>query len=132
VHRTIHEHNIQRQDFERLCSNHTIKQYDLEYENTRKRLTGQCFSPFMNKKIKLEFGDTLKLNKAADYDGGTATMGIDFTTHPKGKFHAIDKTRHGIKTKLEQLMNSNKEPFTIDTINFSVKNSAGYRTLVSE
>lgn len=59
-------------------------------------------------------------------------MGIDFTTHPKGKFHAIDKTRHSIKNKLEQLMNSNKEPFTIDTINFSVKNSAGYRTLVSE
>lgn len=68
VHRTIHEHNIQRQDFERLCSNHTIKQYDLEYENTRKRLSGQPGSntlQFMNKKIKLEFGDTLKLNKAA-------------------------------------------------------------------
>ena len=59
-------------------------------------------------------------------------MGIDFTTHPKGKFHAIDKTRHGIKTKLEQLMNSNKEQFTIYTINVSMKNSAGHGTLVSE
>ena len=68
VHRTIHEHNIQRQDFERLCSNHTIKQYDVEYENTRKRLNGQPGTDtlqFMNKKIKLELGDTLKLNKAA-------------------------------------------------------------------
>ena len=46
-------------------------------------------------------------------------MGIDFTTHPKGKFHAIDKTRHGIKAKLEHLMNSTKEQFTIKTINIS-------------
>lgn len=46
-------------------------------------------------------------------------MGIDFTTHPKGKFHAIDKTRHGIKTRLEHLMNSTKEQFTIGTINIS-------------
>jgi len=111
VHRTIHEHNIQRQDFERLCSNHTIKQYDVEYENTRKRLNGQPGTnelQFMNKKIKLEFGDTLKLNKTADYDGGTATIGFDFKTHPIGKFHQIDKSRPGIKQKLEHLMNSNK------------------------
>ena len=76
VHRTIHEHNIQRQDFERLCSNHTIKQYDVEYENTRKRLNGQPGTnelQFMNKKIKLEFGDTLKLNK---------TAGMIFTKSP--------------------------------------------------
>ena len=67
MHRTIHEHNIQRQDFERLCSNHTIKQYDVDYENTRKRLSGKPGAdtlPFLNKKIKLEFGDTLKLNKS--------------------------------------------------------------------
>ena len=57
--------------------------------------------------------------KSKDYDGGTSTMGIDFTTHPKGKFHAIDKTRHGIKTRLEHLMNSTKEQFTIGTINIS-------------
>ena len=59
-------------------------------------------------------------------------MGIDFTTHPKGKFHAIDKTRHGIKTKLEQLMNSNKEQFTIYIIIFSMRDFAGHGTLVSE
>ena len=52
-------------------------------------------------------------------------MGIDFTTHPKGKFHAIDKTRHSIKNKLEQLMNSNKELFTIHTMNFCMRNCTG-------
>ena len=46
-------------------------------------------------------------------------MGIDFTTHPKGKFHSIDKTRQGIKAKLEHLMNSTKERFNIKTINIS-------------
>ena len=52
-----------------------------------------------------------KISRDKDYDGGTATIGFDFKTHPIGKFHQIDKSRPGIKQKLEHLMNSNKEQF---------------------
>jgi len=103
---TLENFEEQRTDFERLCSNHTVAQYEQHCNNMRSLI--RATNPELNAKLKFKITSSKHTevqfhNDKSEWTSGFNSSSVFKPWHGKGRFHMAKSTRPLLQAKLNRL-----------------------------